>query len=517
MVTEQHKDNADEAVTGRAPAETNDGFARRALKRLLADEAAVALCGLALDGRIRIWHESAERLLGHPAHDVEGRRLDHLAPASDRRLQALPRALFAASAADGASLDLALIGRDGRLTSCRLEISAQDEHCPGFTVLIRDIGHQVDGLSTPPGAETRAAHRANLALIGGEPGWIGLSLEAEIQHISPHGAAALQIQAREWIACEISELLVPTDAPDWHTLLHRAVRTARPQTVQIARVDAGEAALAWSATVVALVDEQTGEPVGFTLAFASRTSHADRRTAPAAGDTLSPERAWFNAAVHDLREPLRRMRDYVDMLRDFSAEPGLGEYLSRIDGLAERMQHNVTGVLRLARVDRTSFLPERVDLDALIAGVRDDLAVLVGENDAIINTQTLGSVTGDEAQLRILFRNLIDNSIRYRRAETAPQIEIRAVAADQTSDNADLVLRYRDNGRGFAESRNAPTDARAVSIEGSGIGLDLARRIARRHRGDLVLSDTGPQGTTFLISLCDAAADSTPTESDAET
>lgn len=179
---------------------------------------------------MRIWHESARRLLGHLADDVNGRRLDHMAPAENRHQGLVTRTLFAASAAGQSQLDLPLLTRAGERKPCRLEIRPQPDAEPGFAVLMREIGPEFD---SPSGRrardDTRAAHRANLALIGGEPGWIGLGLEAEIRHVSPQAADCLALVDREWVGRPLTDLFTPAEADDWYLLLHRTVETGRPQ------------------------------------------------------------------------------------------------------------------------------------------------------------------------------------------------------------------------------------------------------------------------------------------------
>lgn len=485
-------------------------FAARALDLLLEHDGAMALCGLSLDGRIRIWHDSAERLLGHFAADVLGRRLDHLAPAEHRHQGLVTRTLFAASAEGWAQLDLALISRAGQRKTCRLELRPQSDAAPGFAVLIREIGPEFDRPSRGPARrDPRAAHRANLTRIGGEPGWIGLGLEAEIEHISPLGAEYLGIVVADWIGRPLLDLLVPADADDWYALLHRTVEEDEPQQSLVFGAEPRASELCWPATVAALHDDDKAL-VGFTLALGSAAHAAERRTAPAADGEQSAERAWFHAVVHDMREPLRRVRGYIQTLHD-GESAGLDaraiEYLARVDAAIARLQDNIGGVLRLARIDNAGLAVEPVDLKLQVEMALDDLGLLVHDHDARVAVGELGTVGGDPVQLRLLFQNLIDNSIRYRRHGVAPRIRIVRCDGDATT----VRLRYSDNARGFADAETALA-GRADAADGTGIGLDLCRRIARRHRGDLAIAETHSQGTTFVISLTCQSDDSSSDE-----
>ncbi|HET7312955.1 sensor histidine kinase [Salinisphaera sp.] len=490
-------------VAGDHTGNDTGGFAEQALELLLAHDTTLALCSLTLDGRVRIWHASAERVLGHFADDVVGRRLDHLAPAEHRHQGLVTRALFDASDSGETQLDLPLVRRDGRRKTCRLEIRPQFDAEPGFAVLIRETGPGFDSPCRRRARhDSRAAHRANLTLLGGEPGWIGLGIEAEIQHVSPKGAEVLDVAARDWVGRPLSDLLRPTDASDWYVLLHRAVETGVPQTSVVVSPDAAAQHLCWPATVLALRDGADHQIAGFTLALGAPEETAERRTAPVAGYEQSAERAWFNAVVHDMREPLRRVREYVDALR-YGESDQLStravDYLGRVDSAVERLQNNIGGILRLARIDNAPFVPEPIDLTVLIQAVLDDLEMLIHDHGATVDVGRLGMVAGDPVQLRLLFQNLIDNSIRYRRPGAPPRIRISRAGGD--ADAHRVQLRYIDNARGFEDPEAMLAGRHRDKIEGTGIGLDLCRRVARRHRGDLKIVETHSQGTTFLISL----------------
>ncbi|MGB7757553.1 MAG: ATP-binding protein [Salinisphaera sp.] len=258
----------------------------------------------------------------------------------------------------------------------------------------------------------------------------------------------------------------------------------------------------WPVTVLALHDEAENTLLGFTLTLGAPEKSADRRTAPPVGDEQSAERAWFDAVVHDLREPLRRVREYVETLR-YDETVTLGaraaDYLGRIDAAVARLQDNVGGILRLARIDTAPFVPERIDLGVLIEAVLDDLEMLVHDHGAAVEIGNLGVVSGDPVQLRLLFQNLIDNSIRYRRPDVPPRIVLTRLETDP--GHGMLRLHYVDNARGFEDSAAVLAGRRRDVVAGTGIGLDLCRRIVRRHRGALDIAETHSQGTTFIITF----------------
>ncbi|WP_423823624.1 ATP-binding protein [Salinisphaera sp. SPP-AMP-43] len=492
-----------------------EDFRQRAIDMLLERQPGLALCGLGLDGRIRHWHASAERLLGHATRDILGSRFERLVPAEQRRQSAVARLLFRASAAGEVTTDFALLTREGQRQPCRIDIRRQAGDAAGFVAMISEAGPEFTRphpVQAP--TDTQAAHRANLVLIKGEPGWLGLGLELEIDHVSALAAERLEIDPSDWLGRPLWELLVPGNGTDWHMLLHKTLESGKPQRINAVPVS-GEQRMSWPVSVMALHESDDGVLGGFTLALGHPEQDADRRTAPRVGERQSDERAWFHAVVHDLREPLRRVREYVDSLQhepDVNLNATATDYLGRIDGAIERLQQSVSATLRLARLDSMPDQYQSVALDAVIFAAADDLEVMVKQHRAQVRIGQLGEVVGDAAQLRLLFQNLIDNSLRYRRDDVSPEIEINRF--DESAE-ADLVtIVYRDNARGFADPETVLEGGEQRAVHGTGIGLELCRRICRRHRGDLRIHQTGHQGSTLIITL---NADSDPDTNESET
>jgi signal transduction histidine kinase len=111
-------------------------------------------------------------------------------------------------------------------------------------------------------------------------------------------------------------------------------------------------------------------------------------------------------------------------------------------------------------------------------------------------------VIADGAQIEQLFRNLVDNAIKYRGSGPEPRLEVDAEAEAEA-----WHLRFRDHGIGLD-----PADAERVfgmfqrlhaadEIPGSGIGLALCRRIVARHGGRIWVEARPGDGATFHVTL----------------
>jgi PAS domain S-box-containing protein len=213
-------------------------------------------------------------------------------------------------------------------------------------------------------------------------------------------------------------------------------------------------------------------------------------------------------ASHDLQEPLRKIRAFSDRLQQrhaASLAPEARDYLDRAGQAAARMQTLIDDLLAYSRVTRGKpFAP--VDLDQVLSGVIDDLEARLESSDGRIERSPLPTVEGDPTQLRQLLQNLLSNALKFRSADRAPVVTVRA--SETTLEGAPAwELRVEDNGIGFeakyAEKIFGPFQRLhgRQDYEGTGIGLAIARRIVERHRGTLRAEGRPGQGAAFILVL----------------
>ncbi|NHN46291.1 PAS domain S-box protein [Halostella sp. JP-L12] len=215
------------------------------------------------------------------------------------------------------------------------------------------------------------------------------------------------------------------------------------------------------------------------------------------------------AASHDLQEPLRMVSSYLQLIEDRYAdelEADGREFLEfAVDG-ADRMRDMIEGLLEYSRVDTRGDPFEPVELNDVLADVRDDLQVKIEESDAAIAADDLPRVNGDASQLNQVFQNLLSNAIEYS-GDAPPRIR---VAADRADGGNEWVISVSDEGIGIDpddadrvfevfQSLHGPDDS------GTGIGLALVKRIVERHGGDVRVESEPGEGATFSFTLPDAA------------
>ena len=211
-------------------------------------------------------------------------------------------------------------------------------------------------------------------------------------------------------------------------------------------------------------------------------------------------------ASHDLQEPLRKILSYADLVRRDAPEDALGpdalDSLQRLQGAAMRMSVLIRDLLALSRITsrRERFVP--TSLGETVDGVVADLELIIADTGTTVDVGPLPTIEADATQMRQVFQNLIQNAIKYRRPDVPPVVTIRCARIDDGT----VAITVADNGRGFrdadAERIFAPFQ-RLVgrSVEGSGIGLAIVRRIAERHGGTATASGTPGDGATFTLTL----------------
>lgn len=205
------------------------------------------------------------------------------------------------------------------------------------------------------------------------------------------------------------------------------------------------------------------------------------------------ERRFTADAAHELRTPLAALKIQAQVA--LRATDQAERYLALENVLrgVDRATRLVEQLLALARVDPETAAAgyKQVDLHGLAATVMRDLAPLAHakqielalEEDA---ANILCSVLGDDAQLKLLLRNLIDNAIRYTPEGGRVSVSVK--------NQAGVMLEVRDTGPGIPEAEREQVLQRFYRIagtgqDGSGLGLSIVRRIVELHGAKLVLSD----------------------------
>jgi light-regulated signal transduction histidine kinase (bacteriophytochrome) len=217
--------------------------------------------------------------------------------------------------------------------------------------------------------------------------------------------------------------------------------------------------------------------------------------------------AFSYSVSHDLRAPLRHIDGFTRML-ERHASSTLDEqgrrYLNTISDSARSMGRLIDDLLAFSRTGRAALKVVPVDQDALVADVITEGNFNQQDRAVEWEVEPLPRVHADPLLLRLVWRNLVGNAVKYSSRTAQPRIEI---GHQPPAAPGELVMYVRDNGVGF-DMRYA-TKLFGVfqrlhsqkEFEGTGIGLAHVRRIVTRHGGRVWAEGQPGVGATFYFSL----------------
>jgi len=210
-----------------------------------------------------------------------------------------------------------------------------------------------------------------------------------------------------------------------------------------------------------------------------------------------------HAMSHDLREPLRMVSSYLDLLDRpgsvLDAKQRL--YLDHARSSAQRMHRMVRDLVSLTMIDAPTMIHDDIDLRGVARDALSNLEVMVQQCQPTIDIGDLPRARGDRGLISQVFQNLLSNAMKYR-SEAPIVIAINGRRVEST-----VTVSITDNGLGvpltalpqlFTVFKRLHADS---DIPGSGIGLALCKKIVEKHQGAIGCTPAESGGSTFWFSL----------------
>jgi PAS domain S-box-containing protein len=213
---------------------------------------------------------------------------------------------------------------------------------------------------------------------------------------------------------------------------------------------------------------------------------------------------YTHLASHDLQEPLRTLTSFAQLIKEDYAgklDENGNKYIEFIYNSAVRMRELVKDLLDYSLLGKEGKL-NIIDCNIIVDAVLSDMADSFKESHAIVHVDKLPMINGYSTELRLLFQNLINNAIKFRKKETPPEIKISVV-----SHQKEWIFSIEDNGIGIDEK-----DKEKIFImfkrlhcrdeyEGTGIGLAHCKKIVKLHGGNIWVESTPGAGSTFMFTI----------------
>jgi PAS domain S-box-containing protein len=469
------------------------------------------------DGQILIVNSEAEKLFGYVQDALVGQSVDILVPPQVRGEHSKHRATFFAqptARAMGAGRDLYAVRKDG--SEVPVEI--------GLTPVKTDEGSFVLSTIVDITERKRIESRIRLVVEAAPNAMVMIDREGKIVLVNSQTERIFGYDREELIGQTV-EILVPERYRGGHPGQRdrffgkpsaRSMGTGRdlfavrkdgtefPVEIGLNPVETEEGVLVLSA-IVDITERKKAE-------YAVKESEANLRVALKQLESQASELREANESLgqyayvvsHDIRAPLRAIRNYADFLREDlhgTLEQEQEEYL---DGLAEAVDQSeqlVEDLLSLSRVDRRENESEPLEMGALL---RDLIQMLqLPEEVEITLDSDWPTISADATLVRQIFQNLILNAVKFNES-SAKRIEL---TCSQAADARRCEICVRDNGIGI-EPRHHEQIFRVFQrlhdseeYEGTGIGLAIVKKAVSKLGGSLDLKSVPGEGTTFIIQL----------------
>lgn len=221
---------------------------------------------------------------------------------------------------------------------------------------------------------------------------------------------------------------------------------------------------------------------------------------------------------HDLQEPLRKIQMFsgriLEREKENFSEKGLQDF-ARITSAADRMRRLIDDLLAFSRTTKDNNAFEKKNLKSILDQVLENLSekILATHTEITVGELCIAKVI--PFQVRQIFQNLIENSIKFVGDDVSPKIEITAKqfkgseieGVKLSSRKRYCEITFSDNGIGFEPEHGEKIFEvfqrlhGKLEYQGTGIGLAIVKKIALNHGGEITATGVLGKGATFKLYL----------------
>lgn len=251
---------------------------------------------------------------------------------------------------------------------------------------------------------------------------------------------------------------------------------------------------AMSGKIKATIEELKDEKNKLTLAV-TKLSRVDKQ-----------QKEFIGNVTHEFKTPLTSIKAYIDLLEMYPDDDELLETAkTSIKSETIRLYEMVEKVLQLSALEKYDFElnKEKVEIKQSIQSVLNSLSGKINKFGLILETDLSEAfINADKDILLIIFMNLLDNSIKYNKANGK-------IVIKNHSNNGEVIIDISDTGIGISKEDAAKIFEPFYTVDknrsrqngGAGLGLPLAKRYIEMLGGRIVLVNSSTTGTTFKITF----------------
>ena len=213
---------------------------------------------------------------------------------------------------------------------------------------------------------------------------------------------------------------------------------------------------------------------------------------------------YVYTASHDLKSPLFSIQGFANLLRDEFEEgqtENLSSYADCIISGTERMRTNIEVLLELSRIGRADEEFQSVSCQELVSETLHELDDQIrNANAKVYTTGNIPPIQADQTRLKQVFENLIVNATKYASSDAPLEIDIRFETHPEVAR-----ISISDNGPGIPEEYREQIfnlfQRLDTSVQGTGVGLSIVRRVIEIHHGKIWIEDSESGGAMFCIEF----------------
>lgn len=222
---------------------------------------------------------------------------------------------------------------------------------------------------------------------------------------------------------------------------------------------------------------------------------------------LKKQAEFVAAASHELRNPLAVIKGSLEAAQICDNAEDVDKYYANVSSEADQMSRLVNDLLLLAGNDskRWSLLKEPFDLDTMLIELSEQYTPVARKNGKELHLdlpdEALGEIEGDSMRIRQIISVFIDNAISHSHDET--EIILKAKRKKKK-----IYISVVDHGDGISSEDKERIFDRFFQADNSrnskkhfGLGLSIAKDLAKLHGGSVSVTDTEGGGSTFTLTL----------------
>lgn len=227
-------------------------------------------------------------------------------------------------------------------------------------------------------------------------------------------------------------------------------------------------------------------------------------------------------ASHELRTPLSVISGFIETLQTSAKDDADAReaFLNIMKEQADYMSSLIENLLSLSRLEmaQDKELKDKVNISETIDDVTEALKIKAFQHSVNLKISEQGripKIIGDKQEIHQILQNLLDNAIKYAQENSEVTIDIKTVAEIPAGNGQNVAtgkavsIAFNNKGPKIAKEDLARLTEKFyrmqihkdMKIRGTGLGLAIAKQIIRHHHGNLTVTSTTYNGTTFTVYL----------------